>query len=43
MNKLDYKAVKKHISIKNVAYHLCLEIKEETSAMARVICPFCRL
>ena len=43
MNKLDYIEVKKHISIKNVAYHLCLEVVEETTSMARVICPFCRI
>lgn len=29
MNSLDYAAVKQHIDILNVAYHLCLEIVEE--------------
>ena len=43
MDKLDYNEVKKHINIKNVAYHLCLEIIEETTLMARAICPFCRI
>ena len=31
MNALDYQAVKEHINIMNVAYHLCLEIVEEKS------------
>lgn len=29
MDILDYKEVKKHIDILNVAYQLCLEIVEE--------------
>ena len=41
MNKLDYKAVKEHINIINVAYHLCFEITEESFTTAKVICPFC--
>ena len=43
MNLLDYQAIKKHIDIMNVAYHLCLEIIEEKGYEVKVICPFCRI
>lgn len=43
MNTLDYAAVKQHIDILNVAYHLCLEIVEEKGFETRAICPFCRI
>lgn len=43
MNKADYKEVKKHINILNVAYHLCLEIMEEQGIIYKSICPFCRI
>lgn len=41
MNNLDYQEVKKHISILNIAYHLCLEIVETNGYENRAICPFC--
>ena len=41
MHELDYKEVKKHIHIFNVAYHLCLEIVDEKGFETKVICPFC--
>lgn len=43
MNILDFEAVSKHISIANVAYHLCLEITETKGNEIKAICPFCRL
>ena len=43
MNTLDYEAVKQHIDILNVAYHLCLEIIEEKGFETKCICPFCRI
>lgn len=43
MNTLDYAAVKQHIDILNVAYHLCLEIVEEKGFETKAICPFCRI
>ena len=43
MNTLDYEAVKQHIDILNVAYHLCLEIAEEKGFETKCICPFCRI
>jgi hypothetical protein len=43
MNSLDYKAVKQHIDIMNVAYHLCLELVEEKGFETKCICPFCRI
>lgn len=43
MEKVDFEEVQKHISILNVAYHLCLEIIEERENEAKAICPFCRL
>ena len=43
MDILDYKEVKKHIDILNVAYQLCLEIVEEKGFETRAICPFCRI
>ncbi len=43
MNILDYQKVQKHISILNVAYHLCLEIVEEKGYESKAICPFCRI
>ena len=41
MNIYDYEAVKRHICIENVAYHLCLEPKERVGNEIKVICPFC--
>lgn len=41
MDKLDYQEVQKHISILNVAYHLCLEIIENKGYEHKAICPFC--
>ena len=41
MNILDYEAVKEHINILNVAYHINLEIIKQNGAEAKVICPFC--
>lgn len=41
MNKLDYEEIKKHINILNVAYHLNIEIVEQTGFEYRAICPFC--
>lgn len=43
MDILDYKEVKKHIDILNVAYQLCLEMVEEKGFETRAICPFCRI
>lgn len=43
MDNLDYQEVKKHISILNIAYQLCLEIVETNGHENRAICPFCRL
>lgn len=43
MNQLDFKEVEKHISIANVAYHLCLEITESKNNEIKAICPFCRI
>ncbi len=43
MHKLDFQEVQRHISISNVAYHLCLEIIDEKGFEYRAICPFCRL
>ena len=43
MDTLDYEAVKQHIDILNVAYHLCLEIVEEKGFETKCICPFCRI
>lgn len=43
MKLLDYQAVKEHINIMNVAYHLCLEILEERGFEAKCVCPFCRI
>ena len=39
----EYEKVKKHIDILNVAYHLCLEIVDDTGVEVKVNCPFCRL
>ena len=41
MERLDFRAVQRHINILNVAYHLCLEIVEERGYEHKVICPFC--
>ena len=41
MNISDYEAVKQHINILNVAYHLCLEIVDKRSPEVKAICPFC--
>lgn len=41
MNKIDEEAVGKHIDILNVAYHVCLEIKEEDGLECKAICPKC--
>ena len=43
MNILDYEAVKKHINIINVAYHLCLEMQDERGDEIKCVCPFCRI
>lgn len=43
MQKNDFDKVSKHISILNVAYHLCLEIVEQRGLELKTICPFCRL
>ena len=43
MDILDYKEVKKHINILNVAYHLCLEIVDQKGYEHKAICPFCRI
>jgi len=41
MNIVDYEAVKDHINILNVAYHLNIEIVKQNGAEAKAICPFC--
>ena len=41
MDKLDAKEVQKHINILNVAYHLNLEITDDTHTEVKAICPFC--
>ena len=41
MNKLDYEEVQKHLNILNVAYQLCLDIREERGYESKAICPFC--
>lgn len=41
MNELDRQGVQQHINILNVAYHLCLEIKEQRGYEYKAICPFC--
>jgi len=43
MHKLDYEEVQKHVNILNVAYHLCIEIKETHGYENKAICPFCRI
>ena len=43
MDKMDFQAVSKHISILNVAYHLSLEIVDKKGLEIKAICPFCRL
>lgn len=43
MHKLDFEEVSRHISILNVAYHLCLEIIDKKGYEIKAICPFCRL
>ena len=43
MEKLDFQEVQGHISILNVAYHLCLEIVDNKGYEHKAICPFCRL
>lgn len=43
MDLLDYKAVKEHINILNVAYHLSLEIIDKNGLEIKAICPFCRI
>lgn len=41
MYKLDYQETEKHLNILNVAYHLCLDIREERGYESKAICPFC--
>lgn len=41
MNELDHEKVQKHINILNVAYHLNLEITDDSHAEVKAICPFC--
>lgn len=43
MDRKDYEEVIRHINILNVAYHLCLEIKEIRGYEYKAICPFCRI
>ena len=43
MDRKDYEEVIRHINILNVAYHLCLEIKETRGYEYKSICPFCRI
>lgn len=43
MERKDYEEVIRHINILNVAYHLCLEIKETRVYEYKAICPFCRI
>ena len=43
MDRKDYEEVIIHINILNVAYHLCLEIKETRGYEYKAICPFCRI
>lgn len=43
MDRKDYEEVIRHINILNVAYHLCLEIKETKGYEYKAICPFCRI
>lgn len=43
MDRKDYEEVIRHINILNVAYHLCLEIKETIGYEYKAICPFCRI
>lgn len=41
MHQQEYEEVKKHIDILNVAYHLCLEIVNDTGVEVKATCPFC--
>lgn len=41
MERLDFEEVQKHINILNVAYHLCLEIVDNSHEEVKAICPFC--
>ena len=41
MEKIDFEELQKHINILNVAYHLCLEVKEQQGYQYKAICPFC--
>ena len=43
MDRKDYEEVIRHINIVNVAYHLCLEIKETRGYEYKAICPFYRI
>mgnify|MGYP003372174821 CR=1 FL=1 len=43
MNKLDFMQVQNHINILNVAYHLSLEIIDNSRLEIKAICPFCRI
>lgn len=43
MDRKDYEEVIRNINILNVAYHLCLEIKETRGYEYKAICPFCRI
>lgn len=43
MDRKDYEEVIRHINILNVAYHLCLEIKETRGYEYKAICLFCRI
>ncbi len=43
MDRKDYEEVIRHINILNVAYHLCLEIKETRGYEYKAICQFCRI
>lgn len=43
METLDCMEVKKHIHIKNVAFHACIEIVDDSRTENKAICPFCRL
>ena len=41
MDQRENEEVKKHIDILNVAYHLCIEIVDDTGIEVKAICPFC--
>jgi len=41
MHQQEYEKVQKHIDILNVAYHLCIDIVDDTRVEVKATCPFC--